>query len=319
MELAGVPAVFFVSLCVFRGPLGITCFRCWPLAASLSAFLGLVMLLAAPVRGDEPQRLTSDGRLKFSPVFIDEDELVYTDFVNPTLYRLQRLKIDDLSIGPLHPDAKTSELESTFSPAGEYCAFVQTKGVLSLSVVIRNRRTKTDAVVPPAPGFAGMRSPAISPDQSRVVYSFAEGGRQHLYSVDIEAGDQQLLTSAGINNWPCFSPDGKRIIFSSTRHGNYEICMMNADGSGIRRLTNSQMQDIRPRYSPDGKRIVFTSHRDGNYEIYVMKADGSGVRRLTKHPERDDYPTWHPAGDRIAFVGERSGRHDIYLMKVCMD
>ena len=91
---------------------------------------------------------------------------------------------------------------------------------------------------------------------------------------------------------------------------------MNVDGSEIRRLTDSPMQDIRPRYSPDGKRIVFTSHRDGNYEIYLMHADGSATHRLTDHPERDDYPTWHPSGDRVAFVGERSGRHDIYLIEV---
>lgn len=91
---------------------------------------------------------------------------------------------------------------------------------------------------------------------------------------------------------------------------------MNADGSNIRRLTDSPLQDIRPRLSPDGKRIVFTRHRNKHYEIYVMDADGTNVRRLTDHPERDDYPAWHPDGDRIAFVGERAGSHDVYLMKV---
>ena len=275
-----------------------------------------ILLLAASACGSEPLRLTNDGRLKFSPVFISAGELVYTDFVDPTLYRLQRLKLDDRSIAPLHPEAKTSEFEPTFSHDGEICAFVQTKGVLSLSLVIRNRQSKKDAVVPPAPGFAGMRSPAISPDNSRVVYSFAEGGRQHLYSVDTQAGDQKVLTSGGINNWPCFSPNGKQITFSSTRHGNYEIYVMNADGNDIRRLTESPLQDIRPRFSPDGKRIAFTSHRDGNHEIYVMNADGSNVRRLTDHPERDDYPTWNAAGDHVAFVAERAGRYDIYLMEV---
>jgi dipeptidyl aminopeptidase/acylaminoacyl peptidase len=275
-----------------------------------------ILLLAASAYGSEPQRLTTDGRLKFSPVFINAGELAYTDFADPTLYRLQRLKLEDRSIEPLHPDAKTSELELTFSRDGKFCAFVQTKGVLSLSVVIRNCRTKKDAVVPPAPGFAGMRSPAIAPDNARVVYSFAEGGLQHLYSVDIQAGNQKVLTSEGINNWPCFSPNGKQITFSSTRHGNYEIYVMKADGSEVRRLTDSPLQDIRPRFSPDGKRIAFTSHRDGNHELYVMNADGSSVRRLTDHPERDDYPAWSPAGGRIAFVAERAGRHDIYLLEV---
>ena len=278
--------------------------------------IAAIVALAASAQGDEPQRLTTDGRLKFSPVFINAGELAYTDVVSPTLYRIQRLELANKSISPLHTEAKTSELEATISRNGKFCAFVQTKGVLSLSVVIRNRQTHADAVVPPAPGFAGMRSPAISPDNSRVVYSFAEGGVQHLYSVNMLAGDKKVLTSDGINNWPCFSPDGKHIAFSSTRYGNFEICVMDADGSNPRRLTTNPLRDIRPRFSPNGKRITFSSHRDGNQEIYLMDADGSNVRRLTVHPESDDYPTWSPSGDRIAFVGERAGRHDIYWMRV---
>ena len=273
--------------------------------------------LGTPLTGAEPKRLTTDGRGKYSPVFIDETELVYVDFVKPVLFQIQQMTFPEGRVAPLHTDAKAPELEPAFSRDGRYCAFVQTRGALSLALVIRDRQKNQDADIPPAPGFAGYRSPTFSPDGQRVVYSFAEGGKQSLFSVDIKAQDRRRLSDRpGIDNWPMFSPDGKQIVFGSTRDGNFEIYVMDADGENVRQLTHSPFQDLRPRYSPDGRRIVFTSNRDGNYEVYTMAADGSAVRRITNHPERDDYPTWHPSGNSIVLVSERSGRHDLYQLTV---
>src|SRR5437763_1434865 len=113
-----------------------------------------------------------------------------------------------------------------------------------------------------------------------------------------------------------WSPDGKQIAFASARTGNFDIWVMNADGSDQRRLTTNPTMDCWPAWSPDGKRIAFTSNRDGNYEIYVMNADGTGQRNLTAHPAQDNYATWSPDGKRIAFISTRDGGHDIYVMDV---
>ena len=277
----------------------------------------LLSLLGTSLTAAEPKRLTTDGRRKFSPVFIDETELVYVDFVKPVLFQIQQMTLADGRVEALHSDAKAPEMEPAFSADGRYCAFVQTRGALSLALVIRDRRKNQDAAIPPAPGFAGYRSPTFSPDGKRVVYSFAEEGKQSLFSVDIQAQNRRRLTDhVGIDNWPMFSPDGKQILFGSTRDGNFEIYTMDADGKHVKQLTHSPFQDLRPRYSPDGRRIVFTSNRDGNFEIYTMHTDGSHLRRITNHPERDDYATWHPAGDSIVLVSERSGRHDLYHLPI---
>ena len=81
---------------------------------------------------------------------------------------------------------------------------------------------------------------------------------------------------------PAWSPDGRKIAFQSTRNGNREIYVMNADGSGKRNLTRNPAQDGRPSWSPDGRRIAFVSDRDGRLEAHVMNADGSGQRSLTQ-------------------------------------
>ena len=83
-----------------------------------------------------------------------------------------------------------------------------------------------------------------------------------------------------------------KIAFVSLRDGNFEIYVMNLDGSNPTRLTNNPASDTYPSWSPDEKRIAFTSNRDGNLEIYVMNADGSEQRNLTNAD--DNWPSWSP-------------------------
>ena len=74
---------------------------------------------------------------------------------------------------------------------------------------------------------------------------------------------------------PVYSPDGLKIAFISTHDGDPEIFVMNANGTGLRKLTDNTAVDAAPSWSPDGGKIVFTSDRDGSFELYSMNADGS--------------------------------------------
>lgn len=265
----------------------------------------------------EPICLTTDGRVKRDPVFLKPDgsELLFTVLDRPKQLRLMKLTLASGKIEPLHPDETRSEFEPAVSVDGRYLAFVQNRGNLSLALVIKDLQAGTQADVPPGGGFSGMHNPAIAPDNSRVLYSYPEEGRQHLFSTGVDAKQPtRLVDSSGVNNWPSFSPDGKQIVFSSTRDGDYDLYVANSDGTGVRRLTESPKQDIRPRWSPDGRRIAFTSNRDGNYEVYVIAPDGSGLKRITNHTEQDDYPCWHHESRRLVIVSERDGHHDLWLI-----
>jgi TolB protein len=78
-----------------------------------------------------------------------------------------------------------------------------------------------------------------------------------------------------------WSPDGRRILFTSLRDGNAEVYAMDAGGGHQRRLTRDSGEDLAGAWSADGTRIVFTSDRTGTRQVYVMNADGSRPRRLT--------------------------------------
>ena len=111
---------------------------------------------------------------------------------------------------------------------------------------------------------------------------------------------------------------GGRIVFGSERDGNLEIYVMNADGSGLARLTEHPAKDGDPSWSPDGARIVFESDRDGQLEIYTMNADGSDLTRLTFSNADEQFvnvePAWSPDGGTIAFASNRTGNAHIYVM-----
>ncbi|MGE5464120.1 MAG: DPP IV N-terminal domain-containing protein [Syntrophothermus sp.] len=147
-------------------------------------------------------------------------------------------------------------------------------------------------------------------------------------------------------------PTGK-IVFTCYVQQIDQICLMNADGSGRRQLTNFKATTFYPSISPDGDAIYFISRENGNFDIYTMNPNGKGVKQLTKGigtlyaPElspngkrivftnngngiwvmrpdgknahaishKDDIdPTWSPDGMRIAFASSRSGQRQLYVM-----
>jgi TolB protein len=119
------------------------------------------------------------------------------------------------------------------------------------------------------------------------------------------------------NAYPSFSPDGSKILFQSNRTGNWDVFVMNADGSGSRQLTDNPAADLTPSWAPDGSHIAFVSDRTGNEDIYIMLADGSGLRNVTAHPAGDSHPYWSTDGDRIIFNSTRGDgeNDDVYIMQ----
>jgi Tol biopolymer transport system component len=106
---------------------------------------------------------------------------------------------------------------------------------------------------------------------------------------------------------PVWSPDGRRIAYLGRHDGTKELYVVNADGSGQRRLARDATFFATPAWSPDGRTLAFEAERDGTIGVYSVNADGSGRRRLARNGSA---PAWSPDGRTLAFF---SGAK-IYLM-----
>jgi Tol biopolymer transport system component len=138
----------------------------------------------------------------------------------------------------------------------------------------------------------------------------ADGGGQHrLTGRDVDVSTPQRLF---FQIEPAWSPDGSKIAFASRRAGSFDIYVMNADGTGTKRLTSGTSADNHPTYSPGGDRIAFERDAD----IYVMNADGTGQHRVTGIEAEESYPAWSPSGAWIAYVRRVSGEtvKELWLM-----
>ena len=137
---------------------------------------------------------------------------------------------------------------------------------------------------------------------------------------DLGDGDQEtsfrLTFHSAQDESPSWSPDGKRIAWSSNRTGNYDIFVMDRTGDNKKNLTNTPRNEKKPGWQPPlGLKIVFASDRDGDSEIFVMDRDGGNVRQLTKNIfVWDGHPTWSPNGKEIAFATNRARNNEIFIM-----
>ncbi|MCA9075499.1 MAG: PD40 domain-containing protein [Planctomycetaceae bacterium] len=190
----------------------------------------------------------------------------------------------------------------------------------------------------------------FSPDGESIVYQAYPVGYP-FYQIYVQRLDERvpLRISPGRGRTTCayFTRDGSRILFASA-HTNpdmeqneakarelaaaggrrrYEwdfdehmdIYTVNADGTDLQRLTDSEGYDAEGSYSHDGKQIVFTSTRDGDPDLYVMDANGSNVRQLTNVDGYDGGPFFSPDDNWIIFRSDRDKEHMLQLFAISVD
>ncbi|HEU4699692.1 MAG TPA: Ig-like domain-containing protein [Gemmatimonadales bacterium] len=164
-----------------------------------------------------------------------------------------------------------------------------------------------------------------APDRTRVAFSSNraagevaggnKGGGFGIWVMDADGRNARRVSppapagTGAADGEPAWTPDGQRLVFSSTRDGAGQIYSMRLDGSDLRQLTASKGANVSPAVSPDGHTIAFVSTREGTADVWLMNADGSNPRRLAATREREEQPRWFPDGQLGWLVqrGERGG------------
>jgi dipeptidyl aminopeptidase/acylaminoacyl peptidase len=206
--------------------------------------------------------------------------------------------------------SQSYDSDPTWSPDGKAIAFISFRADGS-GIYVMNADGSDQHLLAAVNGYPS--HPSWSPDGRSIAF--------HNFSYDYSSGTDRsgiwVLTgqdlhplTTGPDDNPAWSPDGTKLAFDSTRAeaGNTDIYVMNADGTGITRLTTDIAPDTHPVWSPDGNWIAFVSGRASKIspQIFVMRADGSDVRQLTTGDGNTD-PSWQPLGpppeDRCSLWG----------------
>jgi TolB protein len=165
--------------------------------------------------------------------------------------------------------------------------------------------------------------PSASPDGHIVAFTTWAPGYPAIQMFSLDTGRKLPFYNqrASMNAFVSFTPDSKRVIFSSTlAGGNAQLYMANVDGSGLQRITASGAIEVEPKINPKtGTDMVDVSGRSGLPQIYHMSLQGTDVQRLSAGSGEATNPSWSPDGDHIAFAwtkGFEPGNYNIFVMDV---
>jgi Tol biopolymer transport system component len=178
-------------------------------------------------------------------------------------------------------------------------------GLDSISVISLGSRLR-QGVNPPTGGLF----PAWSPDGRWISFAGVAGPADRLDRVFLMRPDgarvHALTRRSGEDS--VWSPHGRRLVFGGhDGDGNFQIWRIDADGTGLRKLTQDRDGVQHPiGWSPDGRRIVFSSDRSGSSDVYVMDADGRRQRPLVRGPAAESPAAWLPRGIVVYAVAQKN-------------
>ncbi len=137
----------------------------------------------------------------------------------------------------------------------------------------------------------------------------------NIYEANVDGSDLVPLTYGSSYHAECaYSPDGKEIVFASNESGTMNLYIMNADGTDIRKITDTDYSyNGGPFLSPDGKKVVFRSDRQypDYLQIFTIDVDGRNETQLTNNTSVNWAPYWHPDSKHIIFT-KSLGKHHRY-------
>jgi TolB protein len=153
-----------------------------------------------------------------------------------------------------------------------------------------------------------------------IVYSRRDGERYVLHTINADGTGSRELPgqTQAVNAFPAWSPDGKRIAFiagASAASTDYQLYVMNPDGTGLKTAETGNPVNVRPAWSPDGKTIAFISGGTP-LGVYLWDVEGGGLRRFTQAGEQAAAPFWTKDG-RVGYsrISQDGAKTEIVLAK----
>ncbi len=230
-------------------------------------------------------------------------------------FDLQRLAVTGAAVPMVEGVLQTTgdgDAQYSFSATGSlvYVPGAAQSGQSKLVWVNRN-----GAEQPVAASEHAYVNPRISPDGQRVAVGITEQERQ-IWLYDVSRGTLTRLTFQGNNNLvPFWTPDGKRIAFTSNQQGPRNLFWQLTDGSGgLERLATSESVQLPGSWSPDGELLAFSDvNASTGFDIWVLRLNDRKAQPFLQTQFNESTPQFSPDGHWLAYVSDESGRKEIYV------
>jgi TolB protein len=175
------------------------------------------------------------------------------------------------------------DIFASWSPDGRWIVFTRLKEERGIPDLWLVRPNGTGAHLFARSGS----SPSWSPGGSRIGFD-SPGG---VWTVSVDGKERRKFASGELSELS-WSPDGRRLAYTSRQHGQPEVYVANADGTRAQRLWRNRVEDFGPTWSPDGTRILYTHGTDEAHQVYVMNADGSAKTNLSRNRNDEWATSW---------------------------
>jgi Tol biopolymer transport system component len=175
--------------------------------------------------------------------------------------------------------------------------------------------TRTGAEQPSNAPAHAYRGPRISPDGQRIAVAIEEQ-EAHVWLYDLSRETLTRLTFEGNSNLnPVWTPDGKRIAFTSNKEGPQNLFWQRADGTGgLERLTTSEYVNTPSSWSPDGQLLAFWEvNATTGWDIWMLRISDRKAQPFLQTPFNESVPRFSPDGRWLAYISNESGRYEIYM------
>lgn len=282
----------------------------------------LIMLSALPGRGDEKKGRAVTARLTESQWLNGYYLYSWSPWCRRVAFAVETEGNTDIwscdweghDFQRLTADPGQDILPS-WSPDGRRIAFISNKGGAWNLWVMNEDGTEQKKLFSVEKLTPIVTEPVWSPDSSSLITISFKSGFWDLWRVDAEDRNAVQLTNDDRKEL-AFSwiDNGRKVLFASTDEGRSHICVMNSDGTDMKRLTPDEGVHLLPSASPDGTRIAYVKGGAMDSSIASMDFNGEEVTSLTDSCGISTLPRWDPDSRKICFISNRSGSMEVWAM-----